>query len=147
MRSTIDAKRAAALVMPALTLGVALATSCGELGDERHDLTGPDAERRAANLRVGDEMTENLPRAIPCSLAGDGMRGPVLHGRWGEDNWCCGQAKCINRETCGADYGKYGWRCADCAYYDCSYRPHVLDPEPACHWQPPPPDGPRRLPP
>ena len=42
-------------------------------------------------------------------------------------------AKCIDRPACGDDHGKKIWRCGDCTYYDCGYRPEMQEIEVPCH--------------
>lgn len=147
MRAISRATPAAAGLGLALAIGAA--GSCGEERDQEPDLYGPEAEKVAAGLiEMG---TERPPQATRCSVRADHTAGagPVVHG-WRRDysHLCCGMAKCIDRAVCGDDYGQSIWRCGDCNYYDCTYRPgEFRDSDAACHWDPGRTDDPRRLPP
>jgi hypothetical protein len=140
MRKTMHARGGASLL--ALTLGLAVGASCGEPAQEAHHWVGADAERFVSSIMEGDPLGENRRNYVPCSLPAFGDTGPVIFGlrRVGSDI-CCGRAKCIARQS-SCRYGQYVDRCGDCTYFDCTFRPDYT--EPACHWQPPPREGPPR---
>jgi hypothetical protein len=113
----------------ALGLAAAIwaAGSCGEEREQGPDTFGAEAERIAGGLiEMG---TDRPPQATRCSVRPDATSGtgPVVHG-WRRDHsrHCCGMAKCIDPLVCGDSYGQKIWRCGDCTYYDCTYRPDEL---------------------
>ena len=77
----------------------------------------PDSadEQAVSSASSALDIKETPGSGGSCHADGAG----VTNGTMTNNGWCCGVAKCDDKEICGDEYGHYVPSCAACDWYKC----------------------------